>query len=387
MEEVTLTTCVISKTYKVACIRFCIDRGSLMIVGVKLNPTSYKKIREFVEKGAYESVESFVEIAVLNQILLESNGVASIEPITVPRIAMSETARSKSSQTKQQSVQQSIQYLACPKDTPLPIVPPLPIPEEIRSFPIWGQINRLAPAKMVLRMLANHILSLGKDCIDLKRFSADVAETATSTRMYIEKKDKKNRIRGEELYIALAKKDPGSQQRFINFYIGKLPSGKWTEGILTGLGLARIEQTEDGSVVIGLTEAGCKLACLHSPLIDEFLLQEKQIEAPLSPGEVEFLLNHLKANKPGEFEYIVRLLRFIREGTATPTSLRIKVGQFLRDRHPTIKMSEKFVNTMLVGAMGRLVEMRLVGIEKDAQKSRYSVTDAGSALLSREAKA
>jgi hypothetical protein len=358
-----------------------------MIVAVKLNPNSYKKIREFVEKGGYESVESFVEIAVLNQILLESNGATSIEPNVVSRVTTNGLDRSKSSQTKQQGVQRPIQYLACPEYTPLPALPPLVIPEEIRSFPIWGQINRLAPAKMVLRILANQILSLGKDRVDLKRFSADMAETATSTRIYIEKKDKKNRIRGEELYIALAKKDPGSQQRFINFYIGKLPSGKWTDGILTGLGFARIEQTDDGSVVIGLTEAGRKLACLPSPLIDEFLLQEKQIEAPFSSNEVGFLLDHLKVNRPGEFEYIVSVLRFIREGTVTPTSLRTKVGQFLRDRHPTIKISEKFVNTMLVGAMGRLVEMRLVGIEKDAQKSRYSVTDAGTALLNREVKA
>jgi hypothetical protein len=357
-----------------------------MIVGVKLDPNSYGKIKEFVEKGTYESIENFVEIAVLNQILLESNGVADFEASKESRVTSKEVGR-KPSQIKQQTVlQRSVQFLACPKNAEIPVLPPLPLTDEVRLFPIWGQINRLAPAKIVLRILANQILSFGNDRLDLKRFSADVAETATSTRKYIEKKDKKHRIRGEELYVALAKDDPGSQKRFINFYIGRMPSGKWTDGILTGLELARIEQAEDGSVVIGLTSAGLKLACLSSPLIDEFVLQEKQIENPFTSAEVEFLLNHLQINRPGEFDYLLSVLRYIKEGTVTPTALRQKVGTFLRDKYPEIKISEKFVNTMLVGVMGRMVEMRLVQIEKDAQKSRYSVTVAGESLLGREVK-
>jgi hypothetical protein len=41
-------------------------------------------------------------------------------------------------------------------------------------------------------MLANQVLS-GVDRVDLKRFSADVAETAAAIRNHIEKKDKKDR--------------------------------------------------------------------------------------------------------------------------------------------------------------------------------------------------
>jgi hypothetical protein len=359
-----------------------------MIVAVRLDPDSFKKIKEFIEKGNYESVESFVEIAVLNQILIESNGGASIGTSKEGKDASRMEVDTKSRQTKhQQSTLQPVQYFACPENDQLPVLPALPLTQETKSFPIWGQINRLAPAKMVLRMLANQILVLGTDRIDLKRFSADVAETVTSMRTYIEKKDKKNRIRGKELYVALAKKDPSSQQRFINFYIGRLPSGKWTDGILTGLGLARIEQAEDGSVVIGLTEAGSKFARLSSPLIDEFLLQEKQIERPFSSIEVQFLFDHLQVTRPGESEYMTAVLRFIRDGAITPTALRLRVGSFLREKYPRINISEKFVNTMLVGVMGRLVEMRFVEIEKDAQKSKYSVTDAGESILTHEANA
>jgi hypothetical protein len=358
-----------------------------MIVGIKLDPNSYRRIGEFVEKGRYESVESFVEIAVLNQILLETHGASSFGPHKEIEIPSKEESGPKQIQVKRQiNAQEPSQYLAYPKDASIPVLPPLVLTEEIKAYPIWGQINRLAPAKIVLRMLANNVL-LGMDRIDLKRFSADVAEAATTLRTFIEKKDKKNRIRGKELYIALPKKDPSSQQRFMSFYVGKLPSGKWTDGILTGLGLARIDQAEDGSTVIGLTESGRTLACLPSPLIDEFLLNGKQIEEPFSSSEVEFLLGQLQASRQGEFEYMVTVLRFIKDGVDTPTSLRQKVGVFLRKQYPTMTVSEKFVNTMLVGLMGRLVEMHLVEIEKDAQKSKYSVTAAGDVLANLKVKA
>jgi hypothetical protein len=358
-----------------------------MIVAINVDPSNYRRIGEFVEKGRYESVESFVEIAVLNQILLETHGASSFGLRKESEISAKEESGNKQSQVRRQvNAQQPQQYLACPKDASIPVLPPLVLTKEIKSHPIWGQINRLAPAKIVLRMLANNVL-LGIDRMDLKRFSADVAEAATTLRTFIEKKDKKNRIRGKELYIALPKKDPSSQQRFMSFYVGKLPSGKWTDGILTGLGLARIEQAEDGSTVIGLTASGRTLACLPSPLIDDFLLNGKQIEGPFSSSEVEFLLEQLQANRPGEFEYMVSVLRFIKDGADTPTSLRQKVGVFLRNRDPTMTISEKFVNTMLVGLMGRLVEMHLVEIEKDAQKSKYSVTAAGDVLTNLKVKA
>jgi hypothetical protein len=358
-----------------------------MIVAVKLDPGTYERIRDFVERGLFESVENFIEISILNQILLESNGLSGLKA-KESKVTSDEQVRSKASQIKQQvGVQQSIKYLACPKDAQIPVLSPLPVTDETKSFPIWGQINRLAPVKIVLRILANQLLLLGNDRIDLKRFSADVAETATLARAYIEKKDKEDRIRGKELYIALAKKDPGSQQRFINFYIGKLPSGKWTDGILTGLGFARIEQTEEGAIVIGLTEAGRKFACLSSPLIDDFLLQEKQIKHPFSSAEVDFLLDHLEVNRPGEFDFLVSILRFTKDGSITPTALRQKVGKFLQEKHPAVNFTEKLVNTMQVGAIGRLVEMRLLDIEKDAQKSKYVVMENGEVLLTLGVKA
>ena len=83
---------------------------------------------------------------------------------------------------------------------------------------------------------------------------------------------------------------------------------------------------------------------------------------------------------------MLSVLRSIKEGARTPTALHRGVESFLRDKHLVVQISEKFVNTMQVGIIGRLVEMRLIKIKKDAQKSEYSVTDSGNALLAHEVK-
>lgn len=358
-----------------------------MIVVCKLDPETYQKVKEFVRKGAYDSVENFVEIAVLNQILLESQGVRNAEEDKTRTEGDDQQLDLKSFKTRQKAGEQNyIQYLVCPKDISVPVLQSEPMSEEIRGSPLWGQINRLAPVKIVLRMLTNRLVISGNDHVDLKEFSATVAENVSLIRALIEKKDKIVRIRGEEQYVALAKKDPRSQQRFINFYIGKLPTGKWTDGALTGLGLAMIGQSEDGNVIIGLTEAGRTFAFLFSPLIDDFLLEQKQIENPLSNEEIDFLLHQLKANRPGEFEYVISVLNFVKEGADSPTTLCQKVSKFLHEKGLAINISDKVVNTMQVGVIGRLVEMRLLAIQKNAQKSKYHVTNSGEDLLKREVK-
>jgi len=359
-----------------------------MIVVFKLTPDVYRRIKEFIEKGTYDSVENFVEIALINQLQLEEQEISSIGRSKESASSQElEDVGVKPRQVKQQiRVQAYAQFLGFPKNASLQVVQSQPLTDETKNSPLWGQINRLAPVKFVLRILANNITLSGDNRIDLKHFSADVAENATLTRIYIEKKDKTQRVRGEELYVGFPKKDPGSQQRFINFYVGKLPRGKWTDGVLTGLSLARIDQTEEGSVMIGLTEAGREFACLHSPLIDDFLLGGKQVENPFSHKEVDFLLRHIKSLRSGEYEYLTSALGFIRNGANTPNSLNEKISNLLRDKLSVVKVTDKVVNTMQVGATGRLVELRLVRIEKDGLRSKYSVTNDGKNLLNSEVK-
>ena len=335
---------------------------------VKLDAATYRKIKALVSKGTYSSVENFVEIAMKNQLLLETT--SRLETI---RLATPHTT-DKREQPKLSSL------LIIPKKAFMETLVTKPIDEQTRNSPIWGQINRLAPIKFVMRILVNDLITREEATVDLKRFSADVAQLATQFRRFAKKKDRKRRIRGEELYVGFPKKSPSSQQRFLNYYVGKGRLRKWTDSILVGLSLVSVEELEDGSAVMGPTEVGLRFALMHSPIIDDFFLATKQIESPFSEHEVSFLIEHLSSVRPGEMEFLRFILKAIKKGTDTPTELRSEVYSFLSHKDLDMKISEKVANTMQIGAIGRLVEMRLIKIEKDGQRSKYIQTNNGENL-------
>jgi len=314
-------------------------------------------------------VENFIDIAVKNQLLLETTEkLETKKPSTFQEPTKMEQPRLSS-------------LLSIPKKTFTEMQVAKPVDKQIMNSPIWGQINRLAPVKFVVRILVNSLITSEEKSVDLKRFNADVAQLATEFRRFAKKNDKKRRIRGEDLYVGFSKKSPSSQQRFLNYYVGKGPLMKWTDSILTGLSLANIEELENGSTVIELTEAGLKFARLRSPIIDDFFFDKKQIEEPFSEEEVSFLVGQINSARPGELEFLLFMLRAIKKGADTPTKLRNEVLSFLARKELEIKISEKVVNTMQVGVLGRLVEMRLLKIEKEAQKSRYVLTNKGEKII------
>jgi len=340
-----------------------------MMILVKLDKTTYGKIKTLIEKGNYASIENFIEIAVKNQLLIESEGRLELAKGQIIQ---------RVSETEKQPLST---LLRVPDKQFIPTMTAQTLDASIRSAPIWGQINRLAPMKFVLRVLLNSLVTSDEGSMDLKRFSAEVAEKASEFRIFVKKKDKMKRIRGEEFYVGFPKKDPSSQQRFLNYYVGKAQLKKWTDGILAGLSLANIEEMEDGSTQIGLTETGRKFALLHSPLVDDFFLDGRQVDAPFSSDEVSFLVDHIKAVRPGDYEFLVFTLSSIKKGADTPTKLRVMIFDFLKGKDLEIKISDKVANTMQVGAIGRLVEMGLLKIEKEAQRSRYLVTEKGGELI------
>jgi hypothetical protein len=330
---------------------------------VKVDNQTYQKIEILVKEDRYASIESFVELAVRNQLLLETEGrITTVRDRGAKDVPDSDRPR-----------------LSIPQQEPQ-VLGVSPLKEGVRNMPVWGQVNRLAPAKFVLRVLMNSLNGSDERSIDLKRFSAEAAEAATEFRLFSKKKDKTRRIRGTELYVAFPKKDPSSQQRFLNYYIGKAPFQRWTDSVLTGLSLAQIEETDEGAIVIGLTEPGLKFGMLHFPLIDDFFLQGKQITSSFSEEETDFLIGHIKSTRPGEYDFLMFTLASVKKGADTPTKLKDRIYEFLKNRDLGFQFSQKVANTMQVGATGRLVEMGLLKIEKSAQKSKYLVQEKGEKL-------
>jgi hypothetical protein len=344
---------------------YCVSWGEQQIILlIKVDNQTYQRIENLVKESRYASMENFVELAVRNQLLLETEGII---------------ADAGNPGTKNASDSERPQ-LSIPAQSPQ-VSPTTSLPENIKSMPLWGQVNRLAPAKFVLRLLLNNLVNSTEKSIDLKRFSAEAAERAAEFRQFLKKRDKTKRVRGTELYVAFPKKDPSSQQRFLNYYIGKASSLKWTDSVLTGLSFARIEETDDGAIVIELTEPGLRFATLHSPLVDDFFLGGKQIASSFSDEEISFLIDHIRKTRPGEYDFMKLTLTSIKRGDSTPTKLKDKINEFLKNKDLGFKFSEKVAITMQVGATGRLIELGLLKIEKQAQKTKYVVSNGGEDIV------
>ena len=338
--------------------------GNNTIILVKIEKQTYRNIDALVHEGKYTSTENFVDLAIRNQLLLEEEGrLGIVEDRDLKATASADRFQLSVPAKKTQVVTTS------------------PLNNSIREMPIWGQVNRLAPAKLVLRVLLNSLARSDEKFIDLKRFGAEAVEKAIAFRLFAKKKDKTNRVRGTELYVAFPKRDLSSQQRFLTYYVGKAPLQRWTDSVLMGLSLASIEKDEEGTHMIGLTELGLQFALLHSPLVDDFFLEGREIASPFSNDEVEFLVENIRSTRLGEFDFLKFTLISIKNGADTPVTLQGRVNEFLKNKDFGFKISDKVTNTMQVGAIGRLLELGLLKIEKDAQRSKYVVSERGEQLI------
>lgn len=325
----------------------------------KITPDTYKSAMELVTLGKYSSLEHFTEVAIRNQLVLESENDNQQSQNHVLDNAMS-TSHNES-------------FVGFQPRT----VDPIPLSKERRGKPIWGLINRFAPGKLVLRMLANGLESSTTEWINYKEFAAGVVERAISMRNQIEKHYKNSQIvRGEGLQIGFPQKDENSRQRFIDIYIGRLRSDSRIDGFLGDLELGVIRKASDGSLQIGITEAGLKLANLKSPLLDEFFTVEHPIA--FFKNEIHFLMNHVKKTRPGEYQFLDYLFTSVKNGMDTPQEIGNQVADYVKKNKWTNSrgesISEAELNTMKVGGMARLVEMRLIRIEKDGIHTKYQAS-------------
>lgn len=332
-----------------------------MITMLDIAPAQYTAIMELVKAGKYPSPEVFLELALKNQLLLEQHS-HGVRP-QVGRIQPDRTAA------------YSLGLLGKSFNEEPMTVPAVQLLESRRATPIWGLINRFAPSKLVVRLLSNSLITAKSQWIDFKQFEEEVVGIAGQVRVLIEKHEKRlDTVRGESLKIGFPQKDPKSQQRFVDFYVGRLRGEDVINGLLGDLEFAVIRRTQatgPSSLSIGLTESGMKWASLRSPLIDDFVLGQQPAHRPLSDEEVSFLVSHIQTMRPGEFEFLSFLYSLIRDGFDTPQKISEKVSKYFAGRRYTPTL----INTMQTGGLARLVEMRLVRIEK---KSIYTTYRASS---------
>jgi hypothetical protein len=332
-----------------------------LIIINEINPEEYSKISELVEAGKYSSIAIFVEMAIKNQLLLEKSQLLSLDSIsdhntydnTLGLTGVSDNITLRNSMEKPR------------------VVNPITVNSKRNLLPIWGLINRFSPAKVVLRSLINTLLIEKAEFTNFKDFSEKLASEGSTIRIQLEKFEKRSDVtRGESFKMGFPMKDAKSRQRFIDTYIGRLRGDNTIGGILGELQFAVIKRVQNGNApisVIGLTDYGWQFAKIHSPLIDELLLNQREVSSPMCDEEILFLLNHIRKVRSEDFRFLSFLYSSVKDGVSSPQEISKVVSKYFANN----KLGMSFVNSLQAGAMARLVEMRLIRIEKHGIYSSY----------------
>ena len=101
----------------------------------------------------------------------------------------------------------------------------------------------------------------------------------------------------------------------------------------------------------------------------------------LSGDGIDFLLNHIADNIPAEFEHITVALKAIKDGKKTRDDLNSVLKGYYLHYHKGTEWSDTVVNTMQIGLLSKLNDLRLVKGEKHGKYIRYHITNNGEKYI------
>lgn len=402
-----------------------------MILSFRCPPQLKNKIDEIVFSGLYPDFSSFCIAALENQLLLEqAHSKAGGQAISVvPNTGSNDAAPSayerpkktaaSHSQKRKRHQKPDLQSRSSPADlrvsgdggdlksehglqlisshvssdltlARLDAQPPFPLPSMFadmfqpdREIPVdrwlFGQYNRLLPAKISLRALA--VISMeGRDSLLLEEVAQRIAEEASRFGSYLHLIDRRfGNHRDDALATAFPELGIEGQKgrlRYQNHFVGHTVRGE-QGGLLVGLKLAVIQVIKNKPHILP-TVAGWEFARLPNPLLDA----EATSDHPkrMSDEESAYLLNHIRQHVPVElFAYRVTL-SLILEGRNTPELLNQVLARNLSPGKDP-QSEQDLVSTQRTGVLGRMTDLGLVARERQSTRIIYHLTPDGRKFL------
>lgn len=329
-------------------------------------------IERLVGSGRYESLEQFVEVAIRNQIVYETQMAgsrASVSQQAQRRAIDTEIlnldrgwGRTKEIDHSKLAVRPSWAF-ADFVITPFPNVKPT-------TRPLWGQFYRFLPVKLAVRLLAR---AQSEQPPEIKEFFdkavAEALDLADQLRLIGDAKRSSN---GLSLAAGLPSGERDwrkSSERFFSQYVGRVRSDGTLDGFLAALGFATLHQ-KDKKLLIGLTNSGIEFSSLPNPILDD-----GDIIQPLSNEEVSFLIAHIAHQMPGESDQVREIVQSISQGIDTPKELDSHLNTYYRTRYPDEKWTEAKVSVMRAGAISRLAEMGVINVAKKGARVKYKLVE------------
>lgn len=345
---------------------------------VDLNQNHVEEINFLINRGKYKSFAQFIATAVENQIHIERT---ELEAESILEASNEQPSAKKGHSEKSDSAKVSLSNLTIPGTLPSTVHQPsfseldcsLAEIEEEKCW-LWGQTNKIFPVKLGLRVLLTSIDST--EWIELEPYRNKAAEIAS---IYGEKivssERKKNKKRDEKISAGLPMGDEAykSKMRYKGQFLAFMRKDGKLGGALPFLRFANLARNDNGSVLIGLTEAGLRFACLENPVIDH-----TNFERSLSEKEISFYLDHISENVRGEFAAIKWLLAKLAEGI----TFRDQINSALKEEFGIEwEASDAVINTQRAGLMARMVELGFIDRVRKGIRVYYYLSDSGKAFL------
>lgn len=243
---------------------------------------------------------------------------------------------------------------------------------------LFGQYNRLLPAKVSIRALAV-ISHEGKDSLILESVAPRIAQIAAELGDYLRSLDRRfANHRDDALATAFPEGNLEGQKgrlRYQNHFVGHTVKGE-QGGMLVGLKLAQIHVFKNKPHILPTT-AGWDFARLTNPILDSAIDQNA---TKLSEEEIRFLLSHIKKHVPTELFAYHLILSLICDGKNTPELLNQDLARFLS---PGKRLDDEqdFVTTQRNGVIGRMSDLGLVGRDRQGTRITYRLTADGKNFL------
>jgi len=224
---------------------------------------------------------------------------------------------------------------------------------------LWGQINSVLAIKFACRNAA-HLVSDSAD-MSLRQLAESVAKAAVAFGNRLSAVDAHHkRLRGGKLATSFPTAADKSVDRFAYQYIGaKRMDGRY-DGALFQLGLLGV----DSEARPRLTAAGAGFAEVNNPLMDGTTDSRGRW---LSDEEEDFYLRRVAACTPAERNPMQWAVTSVQGGAKT----RAAMNRRLSAAHSG--WTEAEVETYRVGAVSRLVQLRVLRMIRNGRDIRYEL--------------
>jgi len=336
------------------------------------------KVRYILAKGEYDNLSDLIITALENQIILEEGEMIQEDlfstVVKVPKVGLLETDSKKAKHDFFKWV--TMENYDNIKTFPMPEITVLEYPNTTYNDNwLWGQVNRVFPVKVGLRILGN-MQQKNSDYIPLRDFQEQAAELARGFGLQIQRIDAElKRKRNEKFSTALpiGRKEDKAIQRYISHFLATKRAGGILDGAMSRLKFVNIQKKNESPNMIGITEEGLQFMKLRNPLLDESLYSDKT----LSEEEADFYIEHVIKNVPEELNPIYQILSIIHKGISSVSGIDIELKEIKNE------WTDVMVATQRSGSLGRMIELGLLTKLKDGIKVAYTLTGKGKELINR----